>query len=482
MMPSSVRSSLDPALTGASAPVPVGAPPAARQGDTPRRLSVQEALACARETQRLEIGPGAIAHVPAVFAAQFPQRTAVVIADRNTWAIAGARVHGALGAAGIAVHESFVFDDPALYAEFSYVERLLAFLQPLDVIPVAVGSGTINDLVKLAAGRLGRPYLAVATAASMDGYTAFGASITFQGAKQTFDCPAPQAVVADTEVLRTAPREMTAAGYADLQAKITAGADWIVADALAVEPIEWRAWDIVQGGLAVALADPAGAREGKTEAIAPLTEGLMLGGFAMQWTKSSRPASGAEHQFSHLWDMEHHVHGDAAPAHGFKVGIATLAITSLYEYLLRQPIENLDVAACAARWPEPAAMDEQVRHLFANSDFLATALTETRAKHPSRAALRSQLELLQRNWPELSRRLQAQLVPFGELKRRLRAVGAPAEPEEIGISRVRLRDSFVRALHIRRRFTVLDLAARTGLLEPALRTLFGPGGLWAVHA
>jgi len=66
------------------------------------------------------------------------------------------------------------------------VERLTASLKQHDAIPVAVGSGTINDLVKLAAHQSGRSYLCVATAASMDGYTAFGASITHQGAKQTF--------------------------------------------------------------------------------------------------------------------------------------------------------------------------------------------------------------------------------------------------------------------------------------------------------
>src|SRR5690606_7274764 len=99
------------------------------------------------------------------------------------------------------------------------------------------------------------------------------------------------------------------------------------------------------------LADPVGARHGREEAIAPLIEGLMLGGFAMQCTQSSRPASGAEHQFSHLWDMEHHVHGEQAPSHGFKVGLATLAVTALYEYLLAQPLDQLDIDRCCAAWP-----------------------------------------------------------------------------------------------------------------------------------
>lgn len=436
------------------------------------KLSLAEALGSARETRALVVAPGAQREVPRVFREQFPGARAVVIADRETVRLAGLAVERALQAAGVACEPTFVFSEPDLYAEHAFVEKLETALRPHAAIPVAVGSGTLNDLVKLAAHRTGREYLCVATAASMDGYTAFGASITFRGAKQTFNCPAPRAVVADIDVIRRAPPEMTASGYADLMAKITAGADWIVADALGAEPIDARAWNIVQGGLRDALADPAGARAGREDAIAPLVEGLMLGGFAMQATKSSRPASGAEHQFSHLWDMEHHVHHGAAPSHGFKVGIATLAVTRLYEQLLAAPVEGIDIDRCCAHWPGEAALESRVRRMFAGEDFIETAVVETKSKHRSPAELRLQLELLKCIWPELRARLQAQLLPAAEVKRRLDLVGAPSEPEQIGITRERLRESFFRAYHIRRRFTVLDLAVRAGLLETLLDGIF----------
>lgn len=444
------------------------------------KLSLDDALGSARETRALVVGRGVLRETARVFKEQFPDRRAVIVADQQTFALAAKAVGEALAAAGVNCIAPFIYTDPALYAEIRFVEMLEASLREHDAIPVAVGSGTLNDLAKLAAHRTGRSYICVATAASMDGYTAFGASITYLGAKQTFNCPAPRAVIADIDVIRGAPPEMTAAGYADLQAKITAGADWLLADTLGVEPIEPRAWDIVQGGLRDALADPAGARAGRVEAIAPLVEGLMLGGFAMQWTKSSRPASGAEHQFSHLWDMEHHTHDGAAPSHGFKVGIATLAVTAFYEALLRLPLDQLDVDACLARWPDAAEAERRVRALFAGADFVETAVTETLAKHISRQDLRIQLELLRATWPELHARLTAQLVPYAELKRRLQLVGAPTEPEAIGITRERLRTSFVRAYHIRRRFTVLDLAVRADALDASLDVLFGAGGIWRV--
>lgn len=445
----------------------------------PAPLSLSEALASAAETRELRLGPGTVEDVADIFRRQFPGRKALVVADPVTFRLAGGRIQRQLAGAGLADAAPFVFDDPNLYAEFGFVEQLEHVFRRHDAIAVAVGSGTINDLAKLAAHRVGRPYLCVATAASMDGYTAFGASITFRGAKQTFDCPAPQAVVADLEVIRTAPSEMTASGYADLQAKVTAGADWLVANALGVDPLNPRAWSIVQGGLRDALADPDGARRGDPAALGALTEGLMLGGFAMQWSKSSRPASGAEHQFSHLWDMEHHTHQGQAPSHGFKVGVATLAIASLYEKLLEIPFDKIDVGHCVAQWPEWDAVAADIRERFAGDDFVHTALEETAAKFVSREQLRQQLLLLTAVWPALREQLRAQLPPLSELRRRLEIVGAPARPEEIGITAARLRRTFQRAYFIRRRFTVLDLAVRTQTLEPCLAALFGAGGTWS---
>ena len=442
------------------------------------RLSLAEALSAARDTRCLELGSGVLVRTPEVFRQQFGNKPAQLIADTHTFAAAGQLVLDAFRRAGHPCREPFVFTDPSLYAELKHVAALQATLSGHDAVPVAVGSGTINDLAKLAAHRTGRAYLAVATAASMDGYTAFGASISCQGSKQTINCPAPAAVVADLDFICAAPQGMNAAGYADLLAKTTAGADWLVADALGVEAIDRTAWAIVQGGLREAIADPAGVRSRDLKAVRQLTEGLLLGGFAMQSAKSSRPASGAEHQFSHLWDMEHHRHEGRTPLHGFKVAIGTLAMAALYEYLLARDLERLDVASCCARWPAEPDCEKTVRALFSRTDLTAVALHESRAKWVHVAGLRQQLETLRRIWPDLRVRLRQQLVPRQELKALLRAAGAPVEPEEIGISRARLRESFEQAYFLRRRFTVLDLIVRCELLSPALSELFGPRGPW----
>jgi len=436
---------------------------------------IESALAAATDTRELRLGPGAIRATAEVFRPPyggFAGRPALVFADSNTFEAAGRSVLDVLRAAGLPVAEPVVLDDPDLHAHLDYAIRLEAILRQTDAIAVAVGSGTINDLAKLASHRAGRSYLVVATAASMDGYTSFGASITSATAKETFYCPAPRAVVADLDVIAAAPPELNAAGYADLLAKTTAGADWILADALGVEPVHRQAWSLVQDDLRQRVSDPEGVRHGDREAIANLTEGLLMGGFAMQAAASSRPASGAEHQFSHLWDMQDHRHEGRIPYHGYKVGIGTLASARLYEWLFAAGIENLDVGAAADAWPDEAALERLIERTHASPTLRAYALQECRAKHLDRAALVRRLERLKAIWPELRPRLQAQLLPSETLRRMLRQVGAPVEPAEIGIDLPRFRRSHIEAQQIRRRYTVLDLATEAALLPAYLDRRF----------
>ena len=439
---------------------------------------VEDALKSAKETKALWIGTNVLSTIADLFREQFPGKNAVIIADNNTYEVAGRHVEKFISDAGIVQEKPFIFTNPDLHAEYKYIDELTSFLRTTDAIPVAVGSGTINDLTKLSSHLTDRRYICVATAASMDGYTSFGASITADGAKQTFNCPAPQACLADIEIIRKAPREMTAAGYADLFAKVVAGADWILADALDIEPIHKEAWNIVQGGLHDALSDPAGVKNGNPEAIRKLLEGLMLGGFAMQCSQTSRPASGAEHYFSHLWDMTHHTHKGELVSHGFQVSLGTVAITAFYEQLLKTPIENLCIEDVCNEWPTLEMTEQKILKMFKGTGFTERCLLETRAKYKSRIQVFGQLQLFKEKWPETKYKLENQLLPLEDLKMKLHAVGAPVEPEEISITRKTLRKTFIKSQYLRNRFTIIDLSVRTDLMNTWLRSMFGKYGVW----
>jgi glycerol-1-phosphate dehydrogenase [NAD(P)+] len=430
------------------------------------------ALGRARDTRLLELSRGARLQTGKAFASLFGSSMALVIADENTFDVAGRGVVDSLHSVGQPQLEPLVLEADGLHAEYSFVDRIREHLKPTTAVPIAVGSGVINDLVKLAAHQCDRPYVSVATAASMDGYTAYGASITHNGSKQTFDCPAPQGVIADLDVLADAPAWMNASGYADLAAKCPAGADWILADALGEEAINPAVWDLVQSRLRFWMADPAGVRVGDLESVRRVTTALMMTGFAMQASLSSRCASGAEHQFSHLWDMQHHTHEGSAPSHGFKVGIGSLASLALYEALCEADVATLDLDAAVRQWPDSRRNEQEIEELFDQDELIAKARQESSLKLVSRERLREQLRGLKAEWPAIERRLHEQLVPRNEFRDMLREAGAPYESEQIGVSAERLRRSYWQAYHIRRRFTVLDFARRTGLLEPSLDRVF----------
>ncbi len=373
---------------------------------------VQLALKSATQTRALEIGRQVLDKVPEVFKNQFPKKKAVVVAHKATWAVAGEKVDALLRQAGIEVQEPIIFQDDDMHAEWKYIEQLDAKLSQTDAVAVAVGSGTINDTTKLCSDHQGRPYMVVATAASMDGYVAFGASITKDGIKSTYKCNAPQAVVADVEVLATAPASMTASGYADLMAKVPAGADWIVADVLGIEPIDPIPWSIVQGGLHDALSAPAACKEGDPKALQALAEGLMLGGFAMQaYPASSRPASGAEHQISHMLNMDHFVMSNGqAPSHGFQVSIGTIVSLFFYEQLLKMNFKDLDIDNLVEQWPSLEEQKKRSLAMFKDSDFPTFAAGEIAAKYSSPEELRRHFEIIRDRQDELKERLSKQLL------------------------------------------------------------------------
>ena len=442
---------------------------------------IEEAIARARDTKALIIEDNAISRCGEMFKTLFGDSKAIVVADFNTFRAAGEKTVCSLKEAGIELYETFIFKDTELYAEWSYLKQLEKHLASYDAVPVAVGSGVINDLTKLASEHLGRRYIIVGTAASMDGYTAYGASITFEGNKQTFDCKAPLGVIIEPEISAAAPTGMAASGYADLIAKVPAAADWMLADALGEEPIDDFAYNLLHSTLKDALAYPSEVHNREVEPTGKLAEGLIMSGFAMQAIQSSRPASGVEHQFSHYWDMDNLCYEGKHVSHGFKVGIGTLISTACFEFILGYDMDSISIDRCVEEWPEWDVMEAHIRDIFRDKPgHLTRALSESKAKYISAEKLRAQLTILKRKWPELKERISGYIFSYDQVYSNLLKVGAPYEPEMIGVSRQELRDTFRGIPYMRSRYTIIDLICRCGLMDKVSLHLFGPEGRWAV--
>jgi glycerol-1-phosphate dehydrogenase [NAD(P)+] len=200
----------------------------------------------------------------------------------------------------------------------------------------------------------------------------------------------------------------------------------------------------------------------------------------MQAHASSRPASGAEHQFSHLWEMEGLGHDRRPPlSHGFKVGVGTVAVAALYERLLHRDLAAVDAGAVRAAWPTPEQVAAAVAAAHPTPGLAAAAVAESLAKHVDADQLDRRLARLRERWPALRDRLATQLLPAARVAGMLAAAGCPTGPSELGLDRSAFKATYARARMIRRRYTVLDLAAETGLLDECVDEQFAPGGFWS---
>lgn len=431
--------------------------------------SISLAVERSASVSEVAVGAGLVAETGAIFRRHFGDSEACLLADEEAWAAAGPAVEQSLAGAGIRTRKHILAATPRPKPTVQLANTLRDVLAEDESIPVAVGSGVMNDLVKHAAFSLQRRYLCVATAASMDGYTSAGAPLSDDGFKMTIACRPALAVVGDLDIIADAPSQMTGWGYGDLAGKIPAGADWIVADALGIEALDRVAWPMVQTDLRAWLSGAERIASGDRSAIEGLFAGLVLVGLAMEAHGSSRPASGADHQIAHLWEMDGLEHGGERVSHGACVGVGCVVALQLYDWVLGQDFSGLDVESVVAKAPSLETKAGMIASAFKGGEVAARALTETTAKHLEPHDHRIRLKSLQDVWPDLRARLSEHLMKPDEMKRHLKAAGAPSNPSQIGVDAGYLYRTALNARFLRSRYTILDFLDETGCLERALQ-------------
>jgi glycerol-1-phosphate dehydrogenase [NAD(P)+] len=206
-------------------------------------------------------------------------------------------------------------------------------------ILVAVGAGTIHDLTRYIAKEHKVPFISVPTAASVDGFVSTVCAMTFKGFKVTTPGVAPIAVFADTHIFSKAPKRLTASGVGDLLGKYTALADWKISHLLTGEYLCEQVVNLEEEALCSVVKAIPRLAKGEKEAYESLMYGLLLSGLAMQMVGNSRPASGAEHHLSHLWEM-HVINEELDALHGEKVGVGLVLVCEKYKEVLNKLEES----------------------------------------------------------------------------------------------------------------------------------------------
>lgn len=274
---------------------------------------------------------------------------------------------------------------------------------------LAVGSGTLNDMAKWVATKLDVPCGVLATAASMDGYCSKGAALMRGGVKVTDEVHSPEDVLIDLEIIKSAPKLMTAAGFGDIVGKFTCLTDWKLSHIINGEPIHAEAFALMEQARAAVMDTFDNLTQYKEDAVAKLMDALIVAGTSMAICGNSRPASGSEHHQSHFLEMDFVRRGEKIPMHGIKVAIGTLISITLYKY-----IKDNKIAFEGA---------EQVYRL---ADEL----------------------------PEVER-LEEMLVKMG----------CPIKFSQIGVRRQTMEEMIEKAYTVRDRYTVLTLVHNLGLTE-----------------
>ena len=391
----------------------------------------------------------------------------LLIADETTWKIAGEAVWTGLVSADADVERYIVEPGPGEttpVADDAKVEALTERLHQTGfAAAIAVGSGTVNDIVKMATTQVDIPYAVVATAPSMNGYTSAIVALLSKGIKITAPCRPATACLIDLNVMARAPYRMIASGLGDLMSKPVSNADWRLAYWLLGAEYATRVMDLVDAGsrLLEGVAPKLPGRD--IEAIGKLCASLCVSGIAMALAGSSAPSSGGEHLISHYLDMTHFAWGEPHDFHGCQVGVATVTTAALYERLTAMSPNDIDVDARLATHPTWDEYAVQVKQHFGS--LAAAILPHAEEGYSSPEELADRLNLLKREWNSILEDAHKTLLPAGELMRELESADCPRIFPEIDVTPERARRAVVHSKEIRARYTILHLGADLGLLE-----------------
>jgi glycerol-1-phosphate dehydrogenase [NAD(P)+] len=411
---------------------------------------------------------GAVRQLPGILR-ELGCKKPFLLSGHDSYAAAGELVEQALKGAGIPFGKTVFPHSPVKPTEETVGSAVMHFDYSCDCV-VGIGSGVINDTGKILAHATGRPYMIVGTAPSMDGFASATSSMDMDGLKVSLDSTNAQVIIGDLDVLAQAPMHMLLSGVGDMLAKIVSLAEWRIANLLVDEYYCPVVSALVENALEKVLKASSGLLKRDKDAVAAVMEGLVIAGLAMKYAGLSRPASGMEHYFSHIWDMR----ALAFPAcrsdlHGIQCGIGTLYSLKVYDYIRqvkpdRQRALDYVASFSTEQWnrelrsfigPGAEAMIEKEQH----------EQKYDRVKHAQR------LDRIMEHWDELLAIVNT-LPGYGQVLEQMTVLGAPTDAAYLGYTKGQIAETFRMTKDIRDKYIASRLLWDLGLLDEAAEQLF----------
>ena len=420
--------------------------------------------------QDIYVGTNLIAKVPEYIKKRGLGTHCVLVADKNTYEVAGRDVEKALRAAGFDVILCKIMREHDMDPDEVACGEVLLSIQPETEFLVAVGSGSITDTVRVNATRTKMPFVSVGTAPSMDGYTSVVAPLLLRGVKIHRAAGCPEIIVCDLDILKSAPLSMVAAGVGDVLGKYIAKADWLIGSIINDEPYCPVCGEVVTDAVNKLVDNVDEIREKTDKGIRILIEALLLSGITIMIVGHTRAVASVEHNIAHYWEMRMLAKTGKAPSHGASVGVSTLMIWPAFMKVLEQDFSKLDIEKIKANrisredrinWMLYAYGDEAGNSIMAENegDFLTW---EEQLRRVARAQERSdEIKQVIRDMPSYD-------AIYGAMKN----LGALLLPAELDIDDELLDVSLKCAKDYRTRYTLFKTLDECGILDEYIKEIY----------
>ena len=415
------------------------------------------------DLRMFKCGAGAINFLPSVIE-ELGAKKPLLVCDENTYQAAGKRALEILQKAKV---DCDLYQFPMAHVEPDEVAvgALTMALLPEHDLLIAVGSGVINDVCKVVGFAANRMQMSLATAPSMDGYASNSSSMHVDGVKVTLYNKCPLAIIADTDILKEAPMRMLWSGLGDMLAKYISICDWRIAHLVTNEYYCPHVAALIRRSLqkCVEHADKLDQRD--PDVIAAVTEGLVLSGVAMSFAQVSRPASGLEHYFSHMWEMMAMERHEKADFHGIQVGVGTMITLRLYDWIKKITPDRATAEAYMSKFNQ-TEWDEMVIRIFgSNAPQIFAMEKKTNKNDPAAHARR--LDKILSSWDDILGIIADELPESGQIAALMSQLGMPMYPRDLGISDRDTMDAYTGAREIRDKYQCNNLLWDLGLADAA---------------
>lgn len=389
---------------------------------------------------------------------KYNAKTAYIVCDTNTYDAAFECVEKYLVDLDYRIH---IFNrELKLEPDEAAVGQAVMDYRNEDIV-IGVGSGVVNDICKFLKKLTGKPFVMVGTAPSMDGYASDSSSMIYNGVKTTIYTCCADELICDIDIIKNAPKKMILAGIGDMTAKFVSVCEWRISNLINGEYYCEEIAEMMRSAAKKCCDAAEKAVNREEDAVKTVVEGLILAGIAMSFAGVSRPASGVEHYYSHLWEMQAIAKGKQSELHGITVGIGTLLALKKYEKL-KNVVPSIEIARKKTSTFDYLTWEKDVIEYFGASADSVIKLEKKERKYDFNSH-EVRIEKIIKNWNSILSIISEELIPSEKLYAMFHRLGFPTSLEEIGENKKSANEAFLHTKNIRDKYILSRLTWDLGI-------------------